>query len=79
MDGYQARYLVEVIPGRNAIHVEEVTMAKGQIEDRDPIEFEDGCIYDVDRSLSPIGRFYRHSQMRAGMIPMVFDEFGRGH
>jgi hypothetical protein len=52
-------------------------MAKGRIEDRAPLEIEDGCIDDADRSLSPIGRFYRHSQMHAGVIPMVFDEFGR--
>jgi hypothetical protein len=52
-------------------------MIKARIENRDPIEFEDGCIDDVDRSLSPIGRFNRHSHMHAGVIPMVFDEFGR--
>jgi hypothetical protein len=55
-------------------------MAKDRIEGHypnDPIEIEDGCIHDVDRSLDPIGRFYRHSHMHAGVVPMVLDEFGR--
>lgn len=32
---------------------------------------------DVDRTLNPLGRFYRHNHMHADTIPMVLDEFGR--
>lgn len=52
-------------------------MAKDRIESVDPIEIEDGCIDDVDRSLSPHGRFLRHKHMHEGVIPIVFDKFGR--
>ena len=31
---------------------------------------------DVDRTLNPLGRFYRHNHMHADTIPMVLDEFG---
>jgi hypothetical protein len=37
----------------------------------------DPIIDDVDRTLNPIGRFYRHNAMHAGGTPMVLDEFGR--
>ena len=52
-------------------------MAKDQIESIHPIESEDGYIDDVDRSLSPYGRFLRHNHMHGGVVPMVLDEFGR--
>jgi hypothetical protein len=50
-------------------------MTKDRIEDRDHIRIDD-CI-DVDRALNPIGRFFRHNAMHAGMTRMVPDEFGR--
>jgi hypothetical protein len=54
-----------------------MSMTKDRIENRDPVGVEDGCIDDVDRTLNPVGRFYRHNHMHAGTIPMVLDEFGR--
>jgi hypothetical protein len=52
-------------------------MTEGPIEDRERIHDPDECIDDVDRALNPIGRFFRHTAMHAGTIPMVCDEFGR--
>lgn len=52
-------------------------MTKDRIKDSDPIMIVDDCIDDVDRTLNPIGRFFRHDAMHAGMIRMVHDEFGR--
>ena len=46
-------------------------------KDRDEIEIEDDCIDDVDRGLSPYGRYLRHNAMHNGTTPMVLDEFGR--
>jgi hypothetical protein len=62
MDGYQAK-VPRRCDTRNAIHIKDVTMAKDRIEDSAPIEIEDGCIDDVDRSLNPYGRFLRHNHM----------------
>ena len=47
-------------------------VATAMTPERDPI------IDDVDRTLNPIGRFYRHNAMHAGRTPMVLDELGRG-
>jgi hypothetical protein len=44
---------------------------------KDRIEIEYDCIDDVVCNLNPIGRFFRHSAMRAGTTPMGLDEFGR--
>jgi hypothetical protein len=52
-------------------------MTKDRIEDRDTVKIADDCIDDVDRTLNPLGRYYRHSHMHAGTIPTLFDEFGR--
>lgn len=52
-------------------------MTKDRIDDRDPVEIADDFIDDVDRTLNPLGRFYRHNHMHADTIPMAFDEFGR--
>ncbi len=41
-------------------------MTKIGIEHQDQIAIEDVCIDDVDRELSPIGRFFRHNAMHAG-------------
>jgi hypothetical protein len=37
----------------------------------------DDCIDHVDRALTPLGWFYKHSAMHAGTTRMVLDEFGR--
>ena len=52
-------------------------MIKDRIKDRDLIKIEDDCIDDIDRALNPLGRFYRHNAMHAGITRMVLDEFGR--
>jgi hypothetical protein len=52
-------------------------MTKDRMEDQDRIESEDVCIDDQDRTLNPIGRFFRHDAMHAGKTRMVLDEFGR--
>ena len=52
-------------------------MTKDRMEDQDWIEIEDVCIDDHDRTLNPIGRFFRHNAMHAGTTRMVLDEFGR--
>ena len=54
-----------------------VLMTEGPIENRERMHDPDECIDDVDRALNPIGRFFRHTAMHAGTIPMVCDEFGR--
>ena len=43
----------------------------------DAVELRDLKWADVDRTLNPLGRFYRHNHMHADTIPMAFDEFGR--
>ena len=58
-------------------HHKPVLMTAGPIEDRERMHDPDECIDDVDRALNPIGRFFRHTAMHAGTIPMVCDEFGR--
>ena len=52
-------------------------MTKDRVEDQGQIEIEDVCIDDHDRTLNPIGRFFRHNAMHAGTTRMVLDEFGR--
>jgi hypothetical protein len=52
-------------------------MTRDRIRDHEPIQIEDDWIDDVDRTLNPIGRFFRHNAMHAGMTRMVLDEFGR--
>jgi hypothetical protein len=52
-------------------------MTKDQITDAAPIMIKDDCVDDLDRSLNPIGRFYRHNAMHEGTIQMVLDEYGR--
>jgi DNA end-binding protein Ku len=58
-------------------HHKPVLMTEGPIEDRERMHDPDECIDDVDRALNPIGRYFRHTAMHAGTIPMVCDEFGR--
>jgi len=38
-------------------------MTKDRIDDRDPVEIADDFIDDVDRTLNPHGRFFRHNHM----------------
>ena len=38
-----------------------ISMTKDRIDDRDPVEIADDFIDDVDRTLNPLGRFYRHN------------------
>ena len=38
-------------------------MTKDQIDDRDAVEIADDFIDDVDRTLNPLGRFYRYNHM----------------
>jgi hypothetical protein len=52
-------------------------MTEGGNEGHEGIELPEDCIDDLDTTLNPIGRFYRHLAMHAGTIPMVIDEFGR--
>jgi hypothetical protein len=52
-------------------------MTQDRIEDCYPVEPKNDCIDDTDRTLNPLGRFYRHNYMHAGTIPMALDEFGR--
>jgi hypothetical protein len=52
-------------------------VTKDRIEDQDPIEVDDICIDDVDRTLNPMGRCFRHNAMHAGTARMVLDEYGR--
>ena len=52
-------------------------MTRDRIRDHEPVEIEGDCIDDVDRTLNPIGRFFRHNAMHAGTNRMVLDEFGR--
>ena len=52
-------------------------MTKDRIKDSDPIMIVDDCIDHVDRTLTPLGWFYKHNAMHAGTTPMVLDEFGR--
>jgi hypothetical protein len=52
-------------------------MSQGDEPDRDKVENFDDSIDEVDRTLNPVGRFYRHAQMHSGAIPTVFDSFGR--
>ncbi len=52
-------------------------MTTGRFDDRERIRLPDDCVDDLDRSLNPIGRFFRHAAMHAGTTPMVYDEFGR--
>ena len=40
-----------------------ISMTKDRIDDRDPVEIADDFIDDVDRTLNPHGRFYRHNHM----------------
>jgi len=49
-------------------------MTKDRIDERDPVEIADDFIDDVDRTLNPLGRFYRHNHMHADTIPTVLDE-----
>ncbi len=51
-------------------------MTTGRFDDRERIRLPDDCVDDLDRSLNPIGRFFRHAAMHAGTTPMVYDEFG---
>ena len=52
-------------------------MTKDRIKNSDPIIIVDDCIDHVDRTLNPMGRFYRHNAMHAGTTRMVLDAFGR--
>jgi hypothetical protein len=54
-----------------------LTMINTRMKDSDPIMIVDDGIDSVDRACNPLGRFYRHNSMHAGMTPMVLDEFGR--
>jgi len=38
-------------------------MTKDRIDDRDAVEIADDFIDDVDRTLNPHNRFYRHNHM----------------
>ena len=45
-------------------------MIKDRTEDHGPIVILDDCIGPVDRALTPLGWFYKHNAMHAGMTPM---------
>ena len=40
-----------------------ISMTKDRIDDRDAVEIADDFIDDVDRTLNPHNRFYRHNHM----------------
>jgi hypothetical protein len=52
-------------------------MTKNRSEYKGHIGVDDVCIDETDRSLNPLGRFYRHNAMHAGTTKMVLDEFDR--